>query len=505
MIDSLLDRITMYRLVLYFLIFLLAAAAVLGSLGIMPYSPVSLLFSAATLTVYCLAANSLFALIFKVPANKESVYITALILALIITPPLPGAFLTSLPFFIWVSVWAMACKFVVNIGGKHIFNPAAFAVALTSLTIGQSATWWVSSPSLMVFTLLGGLLVIRKVRRFDAVIAFASTALLTMILLSIGKTGLPMILKEAFFYSPLIFFASIMLTEPLTMPPERSSRIVYGFLVGWLFAPQTHFGSFYFTPELALLAGNIYSYAVSPKGRYAFKLIAKQEAGKGIYDFVFESPRRLAFKPGQYMEWTMGLKRGDSRGNRRYFTLASSPTEDNPLLGVKFYPDSSRYKQEMLDMEAGQEIYGGQLAGDFVLPKSRDRKIVFVAGGIGITPFRSMLKYLIDKNEERPIVVLYSNRYHNEIVYVDVLEEAREKLGVKTVYALTDPKQVPAGWPGLTGHFTPQAIAREIPDFAERVFYISGSQNMVSGFRDMLDSLGLPGSKIKTDFFPGLV
>lgn len=495
----------MYRLVLYYLIFLLAVALALGYEGILPYSPSSLALTALALLVYSWAANTLFAGIFKVPANAESVYITALILALIISPAKPAGFLASVPFLIWASVWAMGSKFIANIGGKHIFNPAAFAVALTALTISQSASWWVGSPAMLPAVLIGGLLVIRKVRRFDAVIAFTAGALLTIFLLTVGKGNTILTLQRSIISSPLIFFAAIMLTEPLTMPPERNSRIVYGFLIGWMFAPETHLDSFYFTPELALLAGNLYSYVVSPKGRHALKLLAKQEAGQNIYNFLFAAPKGLAFKPGQYMEWTMPLKRGDSRGNRRFLTLASSPTEKNLLLGVKFYPDPSRFKQELGDMDIGGEIIGGQLSGDFVLPESREKKLVFVAGGIGITPFRSMLKYLIDRNEKRPIVTLYSNRQFNEIVYTDVLEEARQKLGINTFYALTDLKQIPEGWQGQKGHFNPGFVARAVPDFKEREFYISGSHNMVTGFKELLLGLGVHRIQIKTDFFPGLV
>jgi ferredoxin-NADP reductase len=353
--------------------------------------------------------------------------------------------------------------------------------------------------------LLGGLLIIRKVRRFDAAIAFLAGALLTIFLLTVGKGNTILTLQRSVIYSPLIFFAAIMLTEPLTMPPDSASRIMYGFLVGWMFAPETHLGAFYFTPELALLAGNLYSYIVSPKGRFAFKLAARQKAGQNVYDFIFETKNRPAFKPGQYMEWTLPLKRGDSRGNRRYLTLASSPTEKNLLLGVKFYPDPSRFKQELVNMRAGDEIFGGQLSGDFVLPKNPGQKLVFVAGGIGITPFRSMLKYLIDQKEKRPIITLYSNRNFEEIAYADVLEEAREKLDINTFYTLTDLKQIPKNWQGLTGHFNPQTVAQAVPDFMERVFYISGSHNMVSGFKQLLLNLGVHRAKIKTDFFPGLV
>jgi ferredoxin-NADP reductase/Na+-transporting NADH:ubiquinone oxidoreductase subunit NqrB len=503
--DSLLDRITMYRLVLYGLIFLLVGSLGLSQFGKLPFTPAALLFSTGMLLVYCWLANSLFAKIFRVTANVESVYITALILALIIQPPNQGAFLAALPFLIWASVWAMAAKFIVNIGGKHIFNPAAFAVAMTALTMNQSATWWIGGPSLFFLTIPLSFLIIRKVRRFDMVLAFLGAALLTMVLLAVGHSSILNALRQTIYYTPLFFFAGVMLTEPLTQPQGRYGRIIYGLLIGWLFVPKTHIGSFYFTPELALLAGNLYAYFASPKGRHIFKLINKREVGQGIYDFEFETPKQINFLPGQYMEWTLGLKRGDDRGNRRYFTLASSPTESKALLGIKFYQDPSRFKQEMQDMPLGAEIIGGALSGDFVLPKNPQKKLVFVAGGIGITPFRSMLKYLIDNNDPRPITVLYSNRLYEEIAYLDILQEAYQKLRIPTFFTLTDQKRIPPNWQGSTGYFEGRNIAEAVPDYQERTFLISGSHNMVTGFKTALLNLGISRTKIKTDFFPGLV
>jgi ferredoxin-NADP reductase/Na+-translocating ferredoxin:NAD+ oxidoreductase RnfD subunit len=502
-IDKFLDKITMYRLVLYVLIFLLLIALAFSSFKILPFSPQSLLFETAVIIVYSLFSNRLFAWIFKVPANSESVYITALILILLIIPPKNGEFLSSLPFLIWVSVLSMAGKFIFNLKGKHIFNPAALAVAMTAFTINQTASWWIGTSSMFGFVLIGGLLITRKVRKFDLVITFVLVSLLTMALLGLGNPYQS--LQRAILFSPLVFFATIMLTEPLTMPPTRDGRIAYAILTGWFFAPQTHIGQFYFTPELALLLGNLFTYSISPKYRLSLKLIEKKISGSGILDFVFESKNKLNFLPGQYMEWTLGLNREDFRGNRRYFTLASSPTEKNPLLGVKFYPDSSRFKTELMELNVGEEIFAGQLAGEFVLPKNTEQKLVFVAGGIGITPFRSMVKYLIDKNEKRDIIVLYSNRKFEEIVYWEILEEARKKLNIKTVCTLTDANSLPVTWDYETGYFNSSTILNEIPDYKERLFYISGSHSMVTSFKEMLLEMKIKRKSIKTDFFPGLV
>jgi ferredoxin-NADP reductase len=126
-------------------------------------------------------------------------------------------------------------------------------------------------------------------------------------------------------------------------------------------------------------------------------------------------------------------------------------------------------------MRPGNEIVASQLAGEFVLPAAKREKLVFMAGGIGITPFRSMIRYLLDHEEERPITVLYSNKTAPEIVYADVLEEARRRLGIKTVYTLTDASSVPPDWQGGTGRFDGEMIAKTVPDYSERTFYQSAS------------------------------
>ena len=179
------------------------------------------------------------------------------------------------------------------------------------------------------------------------------------------------------------------------------------------------------------MAGNVVTYAISPKGRYVMELVDKIDEGEGVRDFVFVSDRKVAFEPGQYLEWTLGHDRVDSRGNRRYFTIASSPTERTVSLGIKFYDRPSSFKSAMLAMRPGDKITASQLAGEFILPKDPKKKLVFIAGGIGITPFRSMLKYLIDHNEKRSIVTVYSCNTVDEISYKKVLMQAEKQLGCK--------------------------------------------------------------------------
>lgn len=496
----------MYRLILYILIVYLIIALILSFLGVLAFSPQALVFSTLFLLAICWLTNKIFAYFFEANANVESNLITALILALIITPPSAILDASYFSLAIWASLLAIASKFILAIKSKHVFNPAALGVALTALTIGQSASWWVGTRSMLIFVLLGGLLLVRKIRRFDLMVSFLIVALVVIVFYATGRgTGVWEALQRTILDTPIIFFSTIMLTEPLTAPPTLSFRIFYGILVGLLFAPQIHFEQFYSTPEIALLIGNIYAYLVSPKQKLDLRLDERLPIANQIYDFVFRTDKKLAFAPGQYLEWTVAPKDSDDRGNRRYFTIASSPTEDKIRIGVKTHDRPSTFKQKLMGLEPGERIFAAQLAGDFILPKDPNQKLVFMAGGIGITPFRSMLKYLIDKNEKRPIVLFYSNKTVADIAYAEILKQAERQLQIKLIFALTDVKFIPKNWTGVKGQIDGRIIAKEVPDFKERVFYLSGPHGMVEAFDDTLKSLGVSRTKIKKDFFPGFV
>jgi ferredoxin-NADP reductase len=503
-IDDLLNRITMYRLMLYYLIALLVIAAVFGVFGILSISPVSLIASTLIILTACSITNKVFAAVLKIPTNVESIYITACILALIISPISLQPFdMAGFWFLVAASVIAMASKYILAVHKKHIFNPAAIAVAITAITLGQYASWWIGGNlPMLAFVLIGGLLVARKIQHFDLILAFFAAALASVILTDLSFDPITTA-EKAFIHTTLLFFGFVMLTEPLTTPPTRPLRIIYGLLVGALFAPGIHIGSIYSTPELALVVGNIFSYAVSPKRKYLLELVSKKEIGSGgVYDFAFAAGgKSIDFRPGQYMEWTLAHPDSDSRGNRRYFTIAASPTESEIHLGVKFPAGAdgttvSTYKKKMLALEPGERLMlAGQLAGDFTLPHDPDRKLVFIAGGIGITPFRSMIKYLSDHDERRDIVLLYSNREATEVAYREIFDEATKTIGLKTIYIATE-----------TGQRIDAAfIEREIPDYRARMFYISGPRAMIVAFEKTLHDMAVPRSHIKTDFFPGFV
>ncbi len=502
-IDYIIDRTTMYRLVLYVLFGLIGIAAILAYFKLLAFSPLALLASTAFLVLMCWAMNTIFGYVFEIPTNIESATITALILALILDPAQSvGAY----QFLGWAAILAMASKYVLALNKKHLFNPAAIAVVITSFALGQSASWWVGTAGMLPFVLVGGLLIVRKLRMEDMLWFFCATALILACILTLvqGK-AVTTELYQLLIQSPLFFFAFIMLTEPLTAPPTKNLRRIYVVLVGTLFLPQIHIGQVYTTPELALVIGNVFSYLVSPKLKVLLKLSKKIKMAPGIVDFVFKPSQQLAFAPGQYMEFTLAHPHSDVRGNRRYFTLASSPTERDLHLGVRFYEQGSSFKDAMYRMDGRTKIVGAQIAGDFTLPKDPTQKLVFIAGGIGITPFRSMLKYLLDSQQGRDIILFYVNKTVDEIVYKDVLSAAQARLGLRTFYTLTDTTAIPRNWPGPVGRISEQTILATVPDYQERTYYLSGPPEMVRAYEQVLKNMHVRNDQIKKDFFPGLV
>ncbi len=499
-IDNGLNQITMYRLVLYYVAALLSVAFGLGLLGLGPDGLGNMAFTAAVIMAVCWLANRLFAMAFRVPVNTESIYITALILTLIM-PPIAVSDVAGIEGLGLASFVAIASKFLLAINRKHIFNPVAIGAVASGLLLEQPPTWWVSGNILLLpLVVLGGLLIVRKVQRFKMVGSYVVASIATTLLLTTpdmyGEA-----LSQLALYSPLLFAGFAMLTEPLTAPVARWPGIFYGIIVGVLATPNMHAGEFYFTPEMAFLAANVFAYAVSPKGRFKLTLVRIEQMASGCHDFVFKPDRKPVFKAGQYLDWTLDVSRPDDRGNRRPFTIASAPGDQEVHLGVKFYKGPSAFKRSLLNMKPGDVIYGTQIAGDFTLPKDRDEKLAFIAGGIGVTPFTSMMRDMIQRGDDRSVVLLYGNNSAKEIAYADVFDRAERELGIRTIYAVAE--GTPADTNLHHGLIDAALIQREMPDYLERTFYVSGPRAMVLAFQSVLGELGITRSRIKVDFFPG--
>lgn len=228
-------------------------------------------------------------------------------------------------------------------------------------------------------------------------------------------------------------------------------------------------------------------------------LVERKTEVPGVESFIFEPRKPLAWKAGQYLHYLLHHEPTDDRGSDRWFTVASAPFEKRVMITTRFADEkSSSFKKKLFSLAPGKSIEISVVEGDFII-ENPAREHVFIAGGIGITPFRSMLQYLLDRQEARPIVILYGNERQDDIAYREVLDAAEGELGVRTIYAVASG----AARGQYPGYIDAKLVRKAIPDFRERMFYISGPQAMVKALRKTLLAMGVHRSRIKADFFPG--
>lgn len=486
-VDALLNRYTMYRVLLYTLAALLATAFILAAAGLLGISAPGLAANTAVLLAASYCLNRLLAHIFKVDTNNESWLLTALILAFIVPPSTNGGRLVAVAA---TAVFAIAAKFILTWRHTPVFNPAAIAALAAGVSGVLPATWWVGSPAMAVPLAIAAVFLLRKQRKFSMFLVFFLAAYLTYIVIRISATGTfsTVSLSTLLLSWPLLFLGSVMLTEPSTLPQTRYLQLLYAILVGTVFTAQLRVGRLSTTPELALITGNLFSLLLG--GRFAEKLVLKRrnQLAPAIFELVFARPESLRFAAGQYMEWTVGQGRHDSRGNRRSFSIASAPAEREIRLAYKLSTPSSTFKRVLQTLEPGQVVRGARPSGDFLLPADTSLPVVMIAGGIGITPYRSMIMSLIDKKQTRSITLFYLAQ-KNEFVYRSEFDQAKHY--------------------GLTVHYVNQKLKpadlRAALDITKRKpeVYISGPPAMVRFYSGLLSDLGVARGSIRTDYFAG--
>jgi glycine betaine catabolism B len=498
-IDSFLDQLTSYRLVLYFLVLLVGFATVFSFSGQLSYDGFAVLASAVWLCAVCWLVNTGLAQFLKIYKNRESDLISALILCLILPPP------TNLKDYLILAsagVAAVASKFILTFGKRHILNPAAFGAFAVGAIFHTYPSWWIGTAVLTPIVVAGGLLILRKMQRFIMVGLFIAVYLTVLVYsLATGDSSTSLIhgLWLGLIGTPILFFGFVMLTEPLTSPRQLSKYIPFTLLVGILYS-VSYFG---LSPEEALLIGNVFAYLLAPTRRLELDFLKKRKLAEGIYSFSFSSLYKLKYQPGQYLEWTLPSAGSDSRGNRRYLTLSSSPTEKNYSFAIKIpHGRLSSFKKSVAMFEPGDRMLAGSIAGSFTLPKDSTQKLVFVAGGIGVTPYRSIVKYLLDTKQNRDILLIYSANLPEEFAYGDIFEEAKS-IGLKTSYVVTSQDIADSVWRGKKGKVNKKLLASEVPDWPQRTFYISGPLGFVNSTRQALRAMGVAKSAIKTDTFSG--
>ncbi len=496
-LDTVIGRVTMYRLVTLCLSLLAVIAFAFSVGGQISYSATALLYTLGTLLVATVGSSKVFAMLFRVAPHDESSIITALLLFFILAPTTESTTLLQIAL---AGVFASGSKYLLAFRGRHIFNPAAIGALWLSLFHLFLAYWWIGTPVMLPFTIVLATLVLYRTRRLPLGAVFV--ALAGLILLSrnlIDGQSVAVSLKFAFAQTPMIFLAGFMLSEPLTLPPARWQQLVVAIVVALLFAVPITVGSYLLGPEAALVVGNAVAFVFGQRRGVELRLVARKPLSPTSVEFTFAPVRELSFRAGQYLELSVPHRRADSRGSRRSFSIVSAPNDAGSLrIGMKMPEQGSSFKRALQSLPIGKVVRATGISGDFVLKRSSDAPLLMVAGGIGITPFISQLRSL-PTGHGRDIVLIYAAGDSTEVAYRDELVAA----GIRTIVVTKDGG---SGGPDQFESITAERLDREIlartvPDIADRHVYVSGPPALVDTVTTAARSLH--AKRIEKDYFSG--
>lgn len=236
---------------------------------------------------------------------------------------------------------------------------------------------------------------------------------------------------------------------------------------------------------------------------YTVKLIHRQDVAEGTMAFRFEKPVHFVFAPGQFVE--IGLvdpPETDAEGNGRAFSIASAPHDDTLMVATRMR--DTAFKRVLRSMPLGATVQMEGPFGNLVLHADPVRPAVLLAGGIGITPFRSMVLHAAAQKLPHRLFLFYSNRRPEDAPFLDELQALqRDNPHYTFVGTMTEPDKSSRPWQGETGFITPAMLSKVLMNVAMPIFYVVGPPGMVTGLRTTLKDAGFNERDIRTEAFTG--
>lgn len=220
-------------------------------------------------------------------------------------------------------------------------------------------------------------------------------------------------------------------------------------------------------------------------------LTTKKDEVLGVVSFIFEPAESLVWKAGQFFHYVLHHEPTDNRGSDRWFTIASAPSEKHVMITTRLATEhGSTFKKALQNLKIGDAIEISDLDGEYIV-EDLTQEYVFVAGGIGITPIRSILKELDHAGAQISATVLYANRDQN-IIYKDELESFVKNNPKLKIHYIISPERIDEA-----------KIKKLVPDIQKALFYVSGPEPMVEGLGNILKAMGVHADHLKQDWFPG--
>ena len=226
---------------------------------------------------------------------------------------------------------------------------------------------------------------------------------------------------------------------------------------------------------------------------YTVKLLRKEKVAKNVWLFVFEKPEGYIFTPGQYHTFTLSLPNGKT--DWRDMTITSSPIHNELWLVTKIREEPSLFKQMLLHLPIGSSIKLEGPSGGFTIREERPH--VFLAGGIGVNVFHSILMDAAERDAQIPMILIASFRTKEDILFYEALRKIGNKKR-KIIYTLTK-----ENWAGEKGRISEDLIKKCIQDVTAPIFMIAGGQEFVDAMNELLIRVGVSQENIRIDYFSG--
>jgi ferredoxin-NADP reductase len=241
--------------------------------------------------------------------------------------------------------------------------------------------------------------------------------------------------------------------------------------------------------------------AVSPS--FMSKLKDRKEVAERTIAFRFEKPSGWTFKAGQFIDMTLlDPAETESEGNTRGFSIASGPHEETLMVATRMR--DTAFKRVLKNMPIGTAVKIEGPSGDLTLPNNSKRAVVLLAGGIGITPFRSMLVRAAKEKLPHRIFLFYSNRRPEDAPFLEELQILeRENPNYKLIASMTEMEKSQQPWNGETGLINQEMLGRHLKSAETPIYFIAGPPAMVKGLHAMLNKAGVDDDDIRSEEFAG--
>ena len=236
---------------------------------------------------------------------------------------------------------------------------------------------------------------------------------------------------------------------------------------------------------------------------YKSKVLESREVARETMEFTLEKPEGFVYQSGQTIDITLiDPTETDGKGNIRTFSLVSAPHE--PVLKIAMRIRESAFKRVLKSLGNDTELCIEGPFGSFALHKKVERPAVFMAGGIGITPFFSMIKDATERKLENKIILFYSNRKPGDAAFLNELQSLQSANPNFTLVAtMTDIEADDNSWSGEKGRIDENMIRRHVAENTSPIYYLVGPQVMVEAMRTILNKMNVDSDDIRFEEFAG--